>query len=143
MTYFAACRADGSVCAEGECVEESYVRQMPTDPNGFIARIDKATFEAIKLDREGFYLAAGAIRPREAMPVVISKTLLTADGADEAVITGIPEGATIALSGQQSLAALPVGGDTCTITLTSRGKLEVELLRPPRFKPWRVTIDAS
>ncbi|BCJ91766.1 hypothetical protein IZ6_25010 [Terrihabitans soli] len=47
------------------------------------------------VDMDRSYIENGLLLPRKPMPILVTKTLILADGQDEARITGIPKGSTI------------------------------------------------
>jgi hypothetical protein len=47
------------------------------------------------LDDVTAYISGGAVQPKQPMPLIITNTPLLANGTDEAVISGIPEGAQV------------------------------------------------
>lgn len=45
----------------------------------------------------------GEYRPRPSMDLVVDKSVISADGADEAIISGVPDGAEVRAAGQRLL----------------------------------------
>lgn len=92
---------------------------------------------------EGWYVAGGEALPRIAAAIHLSAMEIQADGMAEAVISGIPAGAVITISGALAVPWTPVEGTSVTLTCTEPGRLIITMRLPAPYLEWRGTIDAN
>jgi hypothetical protein len=85
----------------------------------------------------------GALVERSAMAPAVSQASLAADGVDECVITGLPEGCTVSVQGCVDLPSTVVTDGTLTITTTRAGMMRVLVRHDPAWKPWQVVLNAA
>ena len=91
----------------------------------------------------GNYIHGGAVTARIAMSLTVSTTSFPADGTSEATITGIPNGASVTISG-----AVTAGPETITdgeliVTSTTSGAIQVSITMRPAYQDWSTTLNAT
>lgn len=84
------------------------------------------------------YVVAGAVTPKPAMPVVIDKTEVTADGVDTATMTGLPDPCTLRVQGENHL----VEGGEAEVSFDLSGQYVVKIVAFP-YLDFEVTINAN
>lgn len=77
-----------------------------------------------KPDLAADYIEARAVCPRPSMNVTLSKTRIAADGVDTAVISGIPDGATVRLDENEHV--VTGGNIELTSTMPATYRIAVE-----------------
>lgn len=88
------------------------------------------------------YVLDGEVVARATMAPTISAADITADGADECGISGLPDPCTVALHGAVTQAPTVVIGGNVTITSTVPGTITVQITADPVYQAWEATIHA-
>jgi hypothetical protein len=83
------------------------------------------------------------VAPRQASSIAASTSTILANGADEVVITGIPVGSRLRLSGTITLDDTPLDDDHLSLTTTKPGRLMVRIECPAPYLTWEHTVDAT
>lgn len=87
-------------------------------------------------------VSGGAVVPRVASDIAIDVAEIDADGVDEAVISDIPEGARLRLSGAATAPWTTITDGTAAITCSVPGTIYVQILCPAPFLDWRGVVNA-
>lgn len=93
-------------------------------------------------DMRLYRVVDGEVVERATMAPTISVGEITADGADECGISGLPDPCTLALRGAVTLAPTAVTGGSVAITSTVPGSITVQITADPVYKAWEATIHA-
>jgi hypothetical protein len=143
MAFFAICDALGGVRGAGSCAAETLGYQVPLIPGGSIAVVGAGTHDAILANIGGYRLLNGVVVARDAMALAVSSTTITADGVDEATITGLPDPCSVTISGAVSWGPGDVTGGSLTLTATTPGAINVTVASEPQYSSETVVIHAT
>jgi len=95
------------------------------------------------LEPHGWRVVDGELAARLPIPVIVSAPVITADGEDECVLSGLPDPCTVVVHGAVSAGPLEVTGGSLTLTSTAAGAITVSITADPVFKPWQGAIHAT
>lgn len=104
--------------------------------------VSAETYGAVRSGPESHYCDDGLVVAREASPVTLSAVSFDADGVDELLISGVPEGARIRISGAVAAPWTVVTTGSVTLTSTELGRVVVEIRSPPPYANWMGVVDA-
>lgn len=130
----------GVINGWGKCLEADILLQDP--PTGIAVRVDDQDLWAAAAHFPHRYrVTGGLVVPRLSMTPAVSTAEIAADGLAECVITGLPDGAQLAISGAVSGTGT-VGADPIVITSTVPGALRIRARLDPSHLAWETTIHA-
>lgn len=116
MTPYVIFNRAGAIEQSGTMLED--MLQLQGDPeNGRFVMAGVGTPDT-------HWVSDGEIADRPRMPMRVSRSAVQADGTEEAVISGVPAGATIEISGPATMAGLADGADI-TLTFALAGSYEI------------------
>jgi len=95
-----------------------------------------------KVDTQLDYIVSGQCVPRPVSPVVISRTAVSADGTDTTILSGVPLGAQVRVTGPTSLSADPATQSDVTLTFAIAGQYQISVDAFP-YLTFGVIVDAS
>jgi len=95
------------------------------------------------LEPHGWRVVDGELVARLPIPVIVSAPVITADGDDECMLSGLPDPCTVTITGVVSAGPLEVTGGSLTITTTTHSAIQISIAATPVWKPWEGTIHAT
>lgn len=123
----------------------SYTPDQPTPPLAAGRAREAISGPGLAMLQNGpdaCYVAEGELRARILPPIACSTFVIAANGADAAVLSGIPSGAMLRVSGAASIPWTEVTDGTVTLTTSAPGRLVVEIRCPPPHAQWLGMIHA-
>lgn len=121
----------GAILQTGRCPESMLELQGSPGRNMLAGIADQLTE----------YVIAGAIVQRPAMAVLVSKETAKADGTDEIIITGLPPGADLFISGPAVMEGKSDGAPA-VLTFSLTGTYTVSITLFP-YQDMKVTLHAT
>lgn len=114
----------------------------PLRPGATRHPIPPATQMVVATAARSWCVVDGELAPRSESAISMSATSITADGQDEVIISGIPEGAVVQMFGVVKVAPTVVTGGSVTLTCSVPGKIHVQARCPAPYLDWMGTIHA-
>lgn len=94
------------------------------------------------LHPSALYVDDAGAHLRQDPPITLSPTTIAADGVAEAVISGVPAGSVLTITGATAVGPATIGDGEVRLTSTAVGQLRVRLDCPPPYLRWEATVDA-
>jgi hypothetical protein len=95
------------------------------------------------LEPHGWRVVEGELVARLPVPVTVSAPVITADGEDQCVLSGLPDPCTVLVHGVVQAGPVEVTGGSLTLTSTAAGAITVSIVADPVWKPWETTLHAT
>lgn len=132
--------AGGAILATGHCGRD--VLELQEHPGAELAEIDPELATRLT-DMRAWWWDGETPRPRELCPIIPNAGVFVADGRDELVLSGIPKGAVLRVTGAVSAGPVTVDDGELRLTTSRPGRLVVSLAPPPPWAPWQEAFDAE
>lgn len=92
-----------------------------------------------RVSKSQYYVLDGELTDRPNLSCASSKSTITADGVDSAVVSDVPVGSAIVVTGGD----YTVDGDAIEVTATSPGEIFVDITPPFPSKPLTISVIAA
>jgi hypothetical protein len=132
---------NGVITQIGHCPEPELPNQKTLDGRPAVRADDLDPSNPLAA-LAGWYVRDGVPTRRSEIAAEVTKETIQADGADECVITGLPDPCDVTLHGLTELPMTPVTGGSITLTASAPGDIHVEARADPSLITWRRTIHA-
>lgn len=133
--------AAGGIRSHGTCDAADVSKHAP--PAGCTLNAIPLVLAALlQEDPTAYWWDGVSLQPRISAAVALSTETILANGLSEALLTGVPEGAVLQVSGAVTAEGVVTTGSV-TITSTIPGTLRLHLTCPPPHLPWRGVIHAT
>ena len=137
QVFYIEVDAPGRVYVAGTC--QPWVARLHAPINEGNALVWLLDDPKVGQDLDAYHFDGAAVQRRAILPIGVSKAVIAADDADEAVITGIPEGATVTVDG---VALDGFAGGELVLTSAMPATYTVQVEKWP-FLPFEVEIVAQ
>ena len=139
MKKYAIHEKNGRITHVVVCMEKWAKIQVVPEGGGILeGPADMAELELAS----NYWVRDGQFVPKLTQPVAVSKTSIVADGTDKAVLSGVPLGALVHITGAVKYGPAPVNDGEIVLTSNAHGKIAVRIECHPEFMAWEGQIDA-
>lgn len=141
MGYYALVDLNSLVVSVGACPEDMTIYQA-VGTNFSVYQLDQARYEIVRSDPKRFYGNSGQILDRVIMPISVSKSEIVANGEDVTVISGIPIGAHVTITGAVTYNGVMTESEI-HLSSSTTGKVTLKFQFNPTYLPHMVQINAT
>tara|TARA_R110000751_G_scaffold307640_1_gene430334 strand:- start:22494 stop:22919 length:426 start_codon:yes stop_codon:yes gene_type:complete len=138
--YFVVQPATGAVV--GRRFNTATDAPLGLPPGAALIEIDEGDPLA-SLHPSALYVNEAGAHVREDPPITLSATGIAADGVAEAVISGIPAGSVLTITGATEVDPATIDDGEVVLTSTAVGRLNVRLDCPAPYLRWEAAVDAT